>query len=968
MSESDPPREEEMEDRDDEEPQLEVEDTGTGPGGSVEVEQDDDDDDDAYNTQENEQDQDQELPFGGGSQTSSVTYEDFDEFPTTTSSHEQEARVIGANISRGHMYSPSEEVEYGGEDYIFDEDSEWRVEEEADFGADATDDEEEGEQTKPVKIVFSETTKIELYDDEEEEGDGIVEEITPVPAASKEGKDEVKKVSSKKKVPKVKSVVRFDKVIDEFPARQKLDELAKDLTRRRDPNLKYFSEPGETCPTWNPGELLPTDDAWTSETFSRMDKCPSIESFFRLKKFIDVHFYLYPGGRMISRDCRLDATVYQLKNAIAHFVQVPADHLDLRRKKNLVADSRTLMDLGAGPMTKMKFTVEINKRIPGNYQLKLPRDKETMEYRETNRHVTYFGPNGEKKLIPVTIVYPTEPKAKLGGYQDSRTLNKYFHASTSTANIDADIWEQSDSHKAVQVFHEKVTGTQTRMDIGQQMERADYYISSKKDRILYPKPYVTFAQHEKKKKAAIITIQRYWRGWLARKERKQRMEGLIKRIKWAEKIRKGRIDQRYAIMEDEIRRQENPSRMVDIELLYRAINLWRKEQEEYVVRNRWGAERKAALAILTEMEADLLLDLERTRKRIKEEGRGTLIEKQFSKMGKPKRWLGAKTDTFITLDTKERLNVRQLHHTYKDLKTPVIPDSEEALKERFELLGRVNEMIKGITSRLGVMLSDLITRELTYIRTNCPERLMKGLRKRIANCFFLLCQDPLFNPEAKRIQKVPFDYGKLRKDMVQCKGCRRMQYRDEFTIQRGTTVTTRCHTCMGLYRTAILRVDLNLYRHMLDELRKDELAAGVSNSVTFLIDAFDLQFLVEQIWHGQSALSGIDNRYLLRLCRWIKGQPFSPWNCVLLTEEEAVSHLQLDNMKDAYRESFFHKVFVMQCTAKSYFEGLAKLAVGLDDRILEGCDRFWAHEKQMKLMKEKFKRKARLLKFFAIKM
>lgn len=61
---------------------------------------------------------------------------------------------------------------------------------------------------------------------------------------------------------------------------------------------------------------------------------------------------------------------------------------------------------------------------------------------------------------------------------------------------------------------------------------------------------------------------------------------------------------------------------------------------------------------------------------------------------------------------------------------------------------------------------------------------------------------------------------------------------------------------------------------------------------------FDLQFLVEQIWHGQSALSGIDNRYLLRLCRWVRGQPWTPWNCVLLTEEEAVSHLQLDNMKD----------------------------------------------------------------------
>ena len=77
---------------------------------------------------------------------------------------------------------------------------------------------------------------------------------------------------------------------------------------------------------------------------------------------------------------------------------------------------------------------------------------------------------------------------------------------------------------------------------------------------------------------------------------------------------------------------------------------------------------------------------------------------------------------------------------------------------------------------------------------------------------------------------------KLRKDMLQCKGCRQMQYRDQFTIERGVTVTSRCVTCMGLYRTCILRADLNLYRRMLSELRFDEQTAGVESSVTYLID------------------------------------------------------------------------------------------------------------------------------------
>jgi len=61
-----------------------------------------------------------------------------------------------------------------------------------------------------------------------------------------------------------------------------------------------------------------------------------------------------------------------------------------------------------------------------------------------------------------------------------------------------------------------------------------------------------------------IIIQRYWRRWLSIKERERRMEGLIKRIKWAENIRKGRTDQSLKIKDDEIKRQQCPARMVYI--------------------------------------------------------------------------------------------------------------------------------------------------------------------------------------------------------------------------------------------------------------------------------------------------------------------------------------------------------------------------------------------------------------------
>jgi hypothetical protein len=58
-----------------------------------------------------------------------------------------------------------------------------------------------------------------------------------------------------------------------------------------------------------------------------------------------------------------------------------------------------------------------------------------------------------------------------------------------------------------------------------------------------------------------------------------------------------------------------------------------------------------------------------------------------------------------------------------------------------------------------------------------------------------------------------------------------------------------------------------------------------------------MKVIIEQIWHSQSALSGIDNRYMLRICRWNKHEPWSPWNTVLLTEEEASAHNELEDME-----------------------------------------------------------------------
>ena len=65
----------------------------------------------------------------------------------------------------------------------------------------------------------------------------------------------------------------------------------------------------------------------------------------------------------------------------------------------------------------------------------------------------------------------------------------------------------------------------------------------------------------------------------------------------------------------------------------------------------------------------------------------------------------------------------------------------------------------------------------------------------------------------------------------------------------------------------------------------------------------DLRYLVENIWNSQSALSAHDDLFDLVLSRWNKHEEWSPWNCVLLTKEEANAHAKLENVNEVKDQS-----------------------------------------------------------------
>ena len=105
-----------------------------------------------------------------------------------------------------------------------------------------------------------------------------------------------------------------------------------------------------------------------------------------------------------------------------------------------------------------------------------------------------------------------------------------------------------------------------------------------------------------------------------------------------------------------------------------------------------------------------------------------------------------------------------------------------------------------------------------------------------------------------------------------------------------------CRACRDLDNQARAREDWSMYRVMMKMIRRSEEAQNDNSQIIFLMQEEDIRYLVENIWGGQSALSACTEMFELQMVRWEPRKHWSPWNCLLVTREEAESHSKLDNV------------------------------------------------------------------------
>ncbi|XP_076976456.1 IQ motif and ubiquitin-like domain-containing protein isoform X1 [Tamandua tetradactyla] len=713
----------------------------------------------------------------------------------------------------------------------------------------------------------------------------------------------------------------------------------------------------------------PNDDMMTY-----LDKIKALKESLKMSmkdSLATVKVVLLPVSQEIIMPFKVDTVFKSLKDHFSHLLNIPSDVLQIRCAGIILKNNETLLQHGVKPQETVQ--VEIFSLNPEQYPI-----KKIDVLHSVSQIITVRVQTGIDRYqdISVEIVKSDFHKPFLGGFRHKITGIEYHNAGTQT--VPKKLTEKQDMFcRDTQTVYQRKKLQQTANTTSTQMTKIGVYVSNMTDKLVIPGRYFSAAEYHAKRLEAVLVIQTYYRRWHAKVvvENLRRQQRL--RLEWEaqEKLRKIREKEEW--MKLDYYRRHNPKTKEDFELLYNALEyqtvqylknvflaedrvdsynkrdwqvlnlikpkamvsccipynqltdeektqvwftdgssgyaVWRQEELTRINQSFTGAERKAALCELLEKETQIIASIGRHRYIADVENQDASIQAFLDKCSAPKTW-----NTFdgkITeMDTQFTIRARELQNIYKCIMLKNLSQDE-----RLDVLLTLKHTVKEHECKLTQEILELIDREVDLMMRGVKHHNLEGLRKRIATLFFHYIKTPLFNPEVARHLKVPQDPLKFYKKIYFCHGCQLYLPSTEFSVSSTSHRIYRCRHCVSLDNEARQRESFLKYKCLLQRLYLSETDYEDDSKIAFLMQSQDVQYLTENIWASQSALSAWDDLNDLVMVRWNKSLEWSPWNCILLTKDEGVAHLKLMNIEEDYEPMFIHKIKHKHILAKNYF-------------------------------------------------
>ncbi|KAL6106220.1 iqub [Pungitius sinensis] len=637
-----------------------------------------------------------------------------------------------------------------------------------------------------------------------------------------------------------------------------------------------------------------------------------------------VKVVLVPGGHVMTVAFAIGLHVQQLKLHLAAELRVPAEVLQISLDGRVVEEQQSLMELGVQPQGSTRM--EMSSTDPTAHPLRplRPPERDNVPDVITVRVQTDEGVSRE---VVVEIERPPQHKAFLGGYRHRLTEVEYHHAAAQTPPKRRPDRELVVFSRDTQTVHVRSRAQQCPVHVATQMAAVGCYVSCTSDRpVTAHGAYVTAEERHGARLRAVIRLQAFARRWLARQEVERLRRDRDQRLAWLQLQERRRRWEKEEQLKDRRLRRTNPQRRKDFHLLYHALETWRCEEEQRVTRCLQGADMKASLCSLMDQQTQLISGIERHRGAARDDGRERAVSRLLDKSAAPRRWRAA-DGRMVEMDSEHTIRARELRDLYKDISC-----SSVSREQRLHVLLTLKHTVKEHECQLTRDVVGLIDREVDLMTRGVKAASLEGLRKRISTLFLQYIKTPAFNPEVAKLLKVPQNASQLKNDMFLCVACRRYLLSSDFSPTAGTGPSGRCRDCTDLDNVARCREDFSRYENILRRLRADEQRLNEEAKIPFLLQVEDLRYLVEAVWGSRSALQASSDLYDLVLVRWERRTDWSPWNCILLSKEEAPAHLEVEDVHKAYEATFIRRIQHKHVLARRHFSQIPVMAEHLDPR------------------------------------
>ncbi|XP_018049820.1 PREDICTED: IQ and ubiquitin-like domain-containing protein [Atta colombica] len=509
-------------------------------------------------------------------------------------------------------------------------------------------------------------------------------------------------------------------------------------------------------------------------------------------------------------------------------------------------------------------------------------------------------------------------KPYLGGWQHKITGVKYVNAASQTGPLSKRDPRKNTYCKAVQCVQTNDGATQSLRHHATQMWRDDCYVPNEADKYMTVKSYESYVDMQFNLDRYACVIQRNYRAYKWRKYIKECAYAYREMFEKCKKYEEEKATANKLRHKENILRQMYPRSRADFDMLYDLVEKWRFDHLKDIKLRLCKADQRAENYRIVKKTIEMLNQIDKHKQAVKRSSRKQNVLRFLTINCKPIRWSSYK-GKLVEMTTIKIQNARKLKKIYDAL-----INCNVSSEERMNLLITLKKWVETHNCVEALDLLLLLDQEITLLNRKIEGLSLDYLNERITHTYlnfvrmYGICGCECITTESKNNElREP-----LETETKLCWNCLKLLPIHKFLAHTRMKKLTICSSCTSLSRRNIAHVDYDPYMFILNCVRAEEEHRDSTSALAFIMQEQDIYHLVNHIWQGQSALSKTRDLFILRMVRYQKDIEWAPWNCILLTKDEADLHYDINDLATIYSEHLISQIDLRHLIAKNYFKRL----------------------------------------------